>query len=1010
MSRKGTKSRTRRRKVRSTETKASTHVGGRHEPRAELEKKLGARTRELAEARTQLAEAREHLSEALEQQAATSEVLKVISRSAFDLQLVLDTLVESAVRLCDADHAWLFQRDGEFFHWVTSFGHASDVRAQLKDYFKSRKVPVDRGSITGRAAMEAQAVHVPDVLADPEYTWSGAQKIGGYRAALGAPLLYKGTVVGVIFVAKTVPQPFTAKQIELVTTFADQAVIAIENTRLLNELRQRTGDLSELLEQQTAASQVLQVISSSTGELEPVFQAILASATRTCDAKFGLLYRIENGSARIISKLGIPPALAEYLKRGPHRPPLNWVSPLTPIGRVIQSRQLVHLADYCTDQSYLDRDPITVAAIELGDIRTLLVVPMIKNDALMGAIVIFRQEVRPFTDKQIELLQNFATQAVIAIENARLLHELRESLQQQTATADMLKVISRSTFDLQALLKTLVGCAAQLCDAYDSAIWRPDGDRLLLVAHHGPIPAETLPLIRGTVAGRTVLDGRALHIADLPTEDAEFPESSENARRWGFRALLCVPLMREGVAIGTIALRRREAQLFTERQVALLQTFADQAVIAIENTRLLNELRELLQQQTATAEVLKVISRSSFDLQAVLNTLTELAARFCEAPMVAIMRQNADSYYYATTYGVSADSNNYLKSVAIKAGRETVVGRALLEGRIVQVADVLADPEYRWIEAQERTGFRTVLAVPLLREGNPIGALVLARSVVRPFTDKQIELVTTFADQAVIAIENVRLFEEIQDTSRQLAEASQRKSEFVASMSHELRTPLNAIIGLTEMMVTNAARFGMEKAQEPLLRVNRAGTHLLGLINQVLDLAKIEAGKLELNPQSLQLAPLIVEVVGTARQLAEQNENRLVVETQENLGALTVDPMRLTQILLNLLSNACKFTKQGEVALHVRKVVDRHNWIEFAVADSGIGMTAEEQAKLFQDFIQADSLTTRRYGGTGLGLALSRKLARMMGGDVTVTSEPGKGSVFTVRLPAGADTKLHGIT
>ena len=1004
MSRKGTKSRTRRRKVRSTETKASTHVGGRHEPRAELEKKLGARTRELAEARTQLAEAREHLSEALEQQAATSEVLKVISHSAFDLQLVLDTLVESAVRLCDADHAWLFQRDGEFFHWVTSFGHASDVRAQLRDYFKSRKVPVDRGSITGRAAMEAQAVHVPDVLADPEYTWSGAQKIGGYRAALGAPLLYKGTVVGVIFVAKTVPQPFTAKQIELVTTFADQAVIAIENTRLLNELRQRTGDLSELLEQQTAASQVLQVISSSTGELEPVFQAILASATRTCDAKFGLLYRIENGSARIISKLGIPPALAEYLKRGPHRPPLNRVSPLTPIGRVIQSRQLVHLADYCTDQSYLDRDPITVAAIELGNIRTLLVVPMIKNDALMGAIVIFRQEVRPFTDKQIELLQNFATQAVIAIENARLLHELRESLQQQTATADMLKVISRSTFDLQALLKTLVGCAAQLCDAYNSAIWRPDGDRLLLVAHHGPIPAETLPLIRGTVAGRTVLDGRALHIADLQTEDAEFPESSENARRWGFRALLCVPLMREGVAIGTIALRRREAQLFTERQVALLQTFADQAVIAIENTRLLNELRESLQQQTATAEVLKVISRSSFDLQAVLDTLTESAARFCEAPMVAIMRQNANSYYYATTYGVSANSNNYLKSVAIKAGRETVVGRALLEGRIVQVADVLADPEYRWIEAQERTGFRTVLAVPLLREGNPIGALVLARSVVRPFADKQIELVTTFADQAVIAIENVRLFEEIQDTSRQLAEASQRKSEFVASMSHELRTPLNAIIGLTEMMVTNVARFGMEKAQEPLLRVNRAGTHLLGLINQVLDLAKIEAGKLELNPQSLQLAPLIDEVVGTARQLAEQNENRLVVETQENLGALTVDPMRLKQILLNLLSNACKFTKQGEVALHVRKVVDGHNWIEFAVADSGIGMTAEQQAKLFQDFIQADSLTTRRYGGTGLGLALSRKLARMMGGDVTVTSEPGKGSAFTVRLPGGART------
>jgi signal transduction histidine kinase len=330
------------------------------------------------------------------------------------------------------------------------------------------------------------------------------------------------------------------------------------------------------------------------------------------------------------------------------------------------------------------------------------------------------------------------------------------------------------------------------------------------------------------------------------------------------------------------------------------------------------------------------------------------------------------------------------------------MGRALLEGRAVHIPDALADPDYALKEAQKLGGYRTMLGVPMMREGSAMGVLTLTRLLMRPFTEKQIELATTFADQAAIAIENVRLFDEIQDKNRQLAEASQNKSQFVSSMSHELRTPLNAIIGLTEMMVTNAARFGTEKAMEPLQRVNRAGTHLLGLINQVLDLSKIEAGKLELNPQTVQLTPLIEEVIGTARQLAEQNKNRLTVEAQENLGILTVDPMRLRQILLNLLSNACKFTKEGEIKLRARRFRNGRDWIEMAVADSGIGMTPDQQAKLFQEFAQADATTAQRFGGTGLGLAITRKLARMMGGDITVASEPGKGSVFTVRLPAGA--------
>jgi signal transduction histidine kinase/putative methionine-R-sulfoxide reductase with GAF domain len=945
---------------------------------------------------------RRERDEALEQQAATGELLKVISSSKFDLQLVLDTLLETAVRLCGADIGVIRRRDADSYPLAATFGYKPEWRTDSERY---PGAPT-RGSIFGRTVIERRTVHVPDVLQDPEFARADTQSLIGFRAALGVPLLREGNLIGIMAFQRFKPGDFTPKQIELVETFAAQAVIAIENARLLNELRQRTTDLGEALEQQTATADVLRVISSSPGDLQPVFQAMLENAVRICDAKFGNLGLLEADGFRLVAQHGAPPKYRDARQREPFVRARSGN-----LDRAIKTKQVVHVTDVAVEQP-------ESAIATLAGARTLVNVPMLKDNKLVGIIAIYRQEVRPFTNKQIELLQNFAAQAVIAIENTRLLNELRlrtsdlgESLEQQTATSKVLEVISRSAFDLQAVFETVAESSIRLCGADRASIFRFDGELLrIAVAFNAPqglkefFAQNPIRPGRDSASARAALERRTVHVPDV-LADAEYTYRAKGIEK--IRTVLAVPILKGDDLLGVLTIYHLdEIRLFTDKQIALVETFADQAAIAIDNVRLLDELRQSLQQQTATADVLKIISRSTFDLRTVLQTLIESAAKLCDADNGVITRQKEGVFYRAEAHGYSREFMDYVRNIPVEPERGTILGRALLDGKVVHSPDVQNDREYTFAEGQRLGGFRTALGVPMLRERVPIGVFALTRSEVRPFTDKQIELVATFADQAAIAIENVRLFDEIQEKSRQLEEASQHKSQFLANMSHELRTPLNAILGYTELMADGAYGEPSEKMLGILQRLEANGKHLLGLINDVLDLSKIEAGQLELELSDYCVEDIAQTVRSTLEPLAADKKLAFKVEMAPKLPPGRGDGRRLTQVLINLVGNAIKFTDAGEVAI---KAEANNGAFHVSVRDTGPGISAADQSKLFQEFQQADNAITRKKGGTGLGLAISKRIIEMHGGRIWVESQPGQGSTFAFTLPVHVERQVESV-
>jgi signal transduction histidine kinase len=639
---------------------------------------------------------------------------------------------------------------------------------------------------------------------------------------------------------------------------------------------------------------------------------------------------------------------------------------------------------------------------DIAGARSFLAVPLLKEGQLIGSITIYRPDVRPFTDKQIALISTFADQAVIAIENVRLFNETNEALEQQTATAGILRVITSSPTDLKPIMEAVVASAARLADADHVLIGQCEGDNIRWLAAHGcPLPSQPRPITRALPSGRAMLDLQTTQVEDVAPIAHEFPALQEAYRKLGVRTIIATPLIREGRAVGALLLRRVKVRPFAEKQIALLKTFADQAAIAIENVRLFNETKEALERQTATAEVLKTISRSTFELDKVLQALLDNATRLSGARRALMLRPDAaGNYVPVVTFNLATDDPLVvrMREHPIRPGRDSVNGRVLLERRPIHIPDVLADPEYGRQDLAGAGGFRTALSVPMLRDGEAIGLIALTKGPeVDPFSDKQMELVTTFADQAVIAIENVRLFNEIKEKSAQLEVANKHKSEFLANMSHELRTPLNAIIGFSEVLIDRMFGEVNEKQADYLKDIHESGKHLLSLINDILDLSKIEAGRMELELSSFHLPTAISNAMTLIRERAQRHGIDLVARIDPAMGELQADERKLKQILLNLLSNAVKFTPDGGRIEVLARAMDGH--AEIAVRDSGVGISQEDQAALFEEFKQVGKDGARKAEGTGLGLALSKRFIALHGGEILVDSAPGKGSTFTIRLP-----------
>jgi PAS domain S-box-containing protein len=956
------------------------------------------------------------LTEALEYQTATSELLNTISRSPAQVQPVLDTIAQRAWELCNGENGAVLSFDDELIHVAAIHGRDTEAVGVLRRAFPMRP---SRGGTVARAIQSREVVYIPDVQEDADYALHTLASAAGFRSVVAVPMLKDGKSIGAVGVTARQPAAFSPRQIELLKTFADQAVIAIDNARLFEAEQARTRELTEALERQTATSEVLGVISRSKFDIQPVLDTIVETAGKLCHADGAGIRTLVDGNYRYAASYQTDPAYADLLRRN-----LEGLDSGALWTRAVLQRRTIHIPDALVDAEFISIKR-NVEKQKTGGFRTVLAVPLLRDGSPVGVINLRRNVVEPFTDAEIKLIETFADQAVIAIENVRLFEEvqartrdLTEALEQQTATTEILGVISRSLTDTQPVFDAIVQSASKLFPGAAITVTLPDGDMVRVAAIDTSDPARTaalrnifpVPLTRDYMNGVAILDRRVVDIPDSENVPPDLTSGWRNFLASGYRALTIMPMLRGDVAIGALAVIRPASGPLSDKQRAILKTFADQAVIAIENARLFEEVqartRELARsvgELQALGEVNHAVS-STLDLQTVLSTIVAKAVQLSgtDAGAIYVFSNHRQEFRLRATYGMDAALTSAIRAQRIGKG-ESTVGEAAELGRSVQVPDIAREKSFPTQEALLRAGFRSLLVVPLLQPGRIVGALVVRRRVTGEFAQETIDLVERFAAQSVLAIQNARLFTEIEEKGRQLELASQHKSQFLANMSHELRTPLNAILGYTELILDSIYGEMPERVRGVLARVQSNGKHLLGLINDVLDLSKIEAGQLTLTLADYAMPEVVQSVVSAVESLAAEKKLALATDLPADLPAGRGDDRRIAQVLLNLVGNAIKFTEQG----HVRVGVTADNGVfTVSVNDSGPGIAEEDRARIFTEFQQIDSSSTRKKGGTGLGLSISKRIVEMHGGRIWVDSVVGQGSTFSFTVPVRVERQV----